>query len=95
MTLHSNGLFRVWTASGCIDHPQMACFAFLARDENARFQCYDSFCQALLIQERITMHDLTLVPAKPGPAVGYVYRRDFVKNTTAVRKRYCLEKGKK
>ena len=21
MTLHSNGLFRVWTASGCIDHP--------------------------------------------------------------------------
>jgi hypothetical protein len=28
MTLHSNGLFRLWTASGCIDHHQMACFAF-------------------------------------------------------------------
>jgi len=28
MTLHSNSLFRLWTASGCIDHPQMACFAF-------------------------------------------------------------------
>ncbi len=28
MTLHSSGLFRVWTASGCIDHLQMVCFAF-------------------------------------------------------------------
>ena len=43
MTLHSNGLFRLWTASGCIDHPQMACFAFLARHESARFRCNDSF----------------------------------------------------
>jgi hypothetical protein len=44
MTLHSNGFFRVWTASGCIDHHRMACFAFLARRESARFRCYDSFC---------------------------------------------------
>ena len=28
MNLHSNGLFRIWTASGCIDHHRMACFAF-------------------------------------------------------------------
>jgi hypothetical protein len=28
MTLHSNGLFRLWAASGCIDHHRMACFAF-------------------------------------------------------------------
>jgi hypothetical protein len=46
-TGHSNGLFRFWTASGCIDHPQMACFALLARDESARFRCYDSFSSAL------------------------------------------------
>ena len=44
MTLHSNGLFPVWTASGCIDHPQMACFAFLASQKIARFRCNDSFC---------------------------------------------------
>ena len=44
MTLHSDGSFRLWMVSGCIDHPLMACFAFLARGENARFRCYDSFC---------------------------------------------------
>ena len=49
ITLHSNGLFRFWAASGCIDHRRMACFAFLARNENARFRSYDLFCKALLI----------------------------------------------
>jgi hypothetical protein len=44
MILHSNGLFRLWTASGCIDHHRMAFFAFLASRENARILCYDSFC---------------------------------------------------
>ena len=43
MTLHSNGFFCVWTASGSIDRPRTACFAFLARHRNARFQCDDSF----------------------------------------------------
>ncbi|MDT8300323.1 MAG: hypothetical protein RQ760_02495 [Sedimentisphaerales bacterium] len=38
------GLFRFWMASGCIDHQLMACFAFLARNKNARSRCYDSFC---------------------------------------------------
>ena len=41
MTLHSRGLFRHRTASGSIDHPRMACFAFLARGENARSRCDD------------------------------------------------------
>ena len=44
MTLHSSGLFPVWTASGCIDSPRVACFAFLARRKNVRFRCDDSFC---------------------------------------------------
>ena len=43
MTLHSNGLFCVWTASGSINRPRTACFAFLASRRNARFRCYDSF----------------------------------------------------
>jgi hypothetical protein len=36
MNLHSNGLFCFWTASGSIDHPRMACFAFLARSKTAK-----------------------------------------------------------
>ena len=39
MNLHSNGLFGLWTASGSIDHPWMACFAFLARDKTAHSRC--------------------------------------------------------
>ncbi len=37
MTLHSNGLFRFWTASGCIDHQLMACFAFGAETKTLVF----------------------------------------------------------
>ena len=44
MTLHSSGLFGLWTASGHIDHLQMACFVFLGRGKNARSRCNDSFC---------------------------------------------------
>ena len=36
MNLHSSGLFSLRTASGSIDHPRMARFAFLARGKNAR-----------------------------------------------------------
>ena len=43
MNLHSNSLFYFWTASGCIDHPRMACFAFLARSKNAHSRC-DAHC---------------------------------------------------
>ena len=43
MNLHSNGSFCFWTASGSIDHPQMACFAFLARNRIARSRCDDHF----------------------------------------------------
>ena len=55
MSLHSTGLFRLWTASGSIDHPRMACFAFLARAKNARSRCDDHFvrrsrfCGSLLL----------------------------------------------
>ncbi len=42
--LHSSGLLSVSTASGCIDHPQMACFTFLGRQKTARFRCDNSFC---------------------------------------------------
>jgi hypothetical protein len=57
MSLHSSGLFRLWTASGSIDYPRMACFAFLARDENARSRCDDHFVsdsknQNLVIKKR-------------------------------------------
>ena len=37
MTLHSNGLFRLWTASGCIDHHRMACFTFGAETKTLVF----------------------------------------------------------
>ena len=37
MTLHSNGLFRLWTASGYIGHPQMVCFAFGAETKTLAF----------------------------------------------------------
>jgi hypothetical protein len=43
MNLHSSGLFWIWTASDCIDHPQMACFAFLARSQNAHSRCHAHF----------------------------------------------------
>ena len=43
MSLHSSGLFSLWTASGSIDHPRMACFAFLARGKNAPSRCDDHF----------------------------------------------------
>jgi hypothetical protein len=43
MNLHSNRLFCLWTASYCIDHPRMACFAFLARNKNAGSRCDDHF----------------------------------------------------
>ena len=43
LNLHSSGLFSLWTASGSIDHPRMACFAFLARGKNARSRCDDHF----------------------------------------------------
>ena len=43
MSLHSSDLFSRWTASGSIDHPRMACFAFLARGKNARSRCDDHF----------------------------------------------------
>jgi hypothetical protein len=43
MSLHSNRSFRLWTASGCIGHPQMACFAFLARAKTADSWSYDHF----------------------------------------------------
>ena len=41
MSLHSSGLFSLWTASGSIDHPRMACLAFLARGKKARSRCDD------------------------------------------------------
>ncbi len=53
MSLHSSGLFSLWTASGSINHPRLACFhlrqgycgqvAFLARGKNARSRCDDHF----------------------------------------------------
>ena len=43
MSLHSNRLFCLWTVSGCIGHPRMACFAFLARVKTADSRCYDHF----------------------------------------------------
>ena len=39
MNLHSHGLFSLWTASGSIDHPRMACFTLLAREKNAHARC--------------------------------------------------------
>jgi hypothetical protein len=39
MNLHSHGLFYLWTASGSIDYPQMACFALLARGKPAHARC--------------------------------------------------------
>jgi hypothetical protein len=41
MSLHWSGLFYLWTASGSIDPPRMARFAFLARDKTARSRCDD------------------------------------------------------
>ena len=45
MILHSNGFFRLWTASGYIDNAVhcIACFTFLARDENAHFRATTNF----------------------------------------------------
>jgi len=39
MNLHSRGLFCLSTASGCIDLPRKACFAFLARVKTAHARC--------------------------------------------------------
>ena len=43
MNLHSNCLFGLWTVSGCISYPRIACFAFLARVQNANSRCDDHF----------------------------------------------------
>jgi hypothetical protein len=45
MNLHSNRLSCLWTALGCIGHPRMACFAFLARVKNAGSRCDDHFAR--------------------------------------------------
>jgi len=37
-------LFLPLAASGSIDYPQIACFAFLDIGKNARFRCDNSFC---------------------------------------------------
>jgi len=43
MNLHSNGLFCIWSASGCITHPRMGYFAFLAKSKNAHSRCNAHF----------------------------------------------------